>query len=56
MKERGLNLPSLDDILFTSEEERQDAALEKVQILSLSDLYPFTPAAFNRRRDEVMAV
>ena len=54
MKERGLNLPSLDDILFTSEEERQDAALEKVQILSLSDLYPFTSHPFQVRDDEEM--
>ena len=54
MKERGLNLPSLDDILFTSEEERQDAALEKVQILSLSDLHPFTRHPFQVRDDEEM--
>ena len=54
MKERGLNLPSLDDILFTSEEERQDAALEKVQILSLSDLHPFTGHPFQVRDDEEM--
>ena len=54
MKERGLNLPSLDDILFTSEEERQDAALEKVQILSLSDLHPFTSHPFQVRDDEEM--
>ena len=54
MKERGLNLPSLDDILFTSEEERQDAALEKVQILSLSDLHPFTSHPFQVRDDDEM--
>ncbi len=54
MKERELNLPSLDDILFTSEEERQDAALEKVQILSLSDLHPFTSHPFQVRDDEEM--
>ena len=54
MKERGLNLPSLDDILFTSEEERQDAALEKVQILSLPDLHPFTSHPFQVRDDEEM--
>ncbi|MCI6355335.1 MAG: ParB/RepB/Spo0J family partition protein [Gemmiger formicilis] len=54
MKERGPKLPSLDDILFTSEEERQDAALEKVQILSLSDLHPFTSHPFQVRDDEEM--
>lgn len=54
MKERGLKLPSPDDILFTSEEERQDAALEKVQILSLSGLHPFTSHPFQVRDDEEM--
>lgn len=39
MKERGLNLPSLDDILFTSEEERQDAALEMATDRKQAALY-----------------
>ena len=42
MREYGSNiiLPSLDN-LFSSEQERQDAKLEKIQILPLSELYFF---------------
>ena len=42
MREYGSNiiLPSLDN-LFSSEQERQDAKLEKIQILPLSELHPF---------------
>ena len=39
MREYGsnINLPSLDN-LFSSEQERQDAKLEKIQILPLTEL------------------
>ena len=42
MREYGsnINLPSLDN-LFSSEQERQDAKLEKIQILPLTKLHPF---------------
>ncbi len=42
MREYGsnINLPSLDN-LFSSEQERQDAKLEKIQILPLAELHPF---------------
>lgn len=55
MRERGTNisLPSLDN-LFSSEEERQDAKLEKIQILPLSELHPFANHPFQVRDDEEM--
>lgn len=37
---KNIRLPSIDD-LFSTEEERQDAKLEKIQILPLSELHPF---------------
>ena len=55
MRERGtsISLPSLDN-LFSSEEERQDAKLEKIQILPLSELHPFANHPFQVRDDEEM--
>ena len=55
MREYGSNiiLPSLDN-LFSSEQERQDAKLEKIQILPLSELYPFEGHPFQVRDDEEM--
>ena len=49
MREYGSNiiLPSLDN-LFSSEQERQDAKLEKIQILPLSELHPFEGHPFQR--------
>ena len=46
-------LPSLDN-LFSSEKERQDAKLEKIQILPLSELHPFEGHPFQVRDDEEM--
>lgn len=46
-------LASYDEI-FTTEEERQDAKLEKVQQISLSDLYPFKDHPFKVIDDEHM--
>lgn len=55
MREYGSNiiLPSLDN-LFSCEQERQDAKLEKIQILPLSELHPFEGHPFQVRDDEEM--
>ena len=55
MREYGSNiiLPSLDN-LFSSEQERQDAKLEKIQIVPLSELHPFEGHPFQVRDDEEM--
>lgn len=55
MREYGSNiiLPSLDN-LFSSEQERQDAKLEKIQILPLSELHPSEGHPFQVRDDEEM--
>ena len=49
MREYGsnINLPSLDN-LFSSEQERQDAKLEKIQILPLTELHPFRNHHFHK--------
>ena len=55
MREYGsnINLPSLDNI-FSSEQERQDAKLEKIQILPLTELHPFRNHPFQVRDDDEM--
>lgn len=55
MREYGsnINLPSLDN-LFSSEQERQDAKLEKIQILPLTELHPFRNHPFQVRDDGEM--
>ena len=55
MREYGsnINLPSLDN-LFSSEQERQDAKLEKNQILPLTELHPFRNHPFQVRDDDEM--
>ena len=55
MREYGsnINLPSLDN-LFSSEQERQDAKLEKIQILPLTELHPFRNHPFQVREDDEM--
>lgn len=50
---KNIRLPSIDD-LFSPEEERQDAKLEKIQILPLSELHPFEGHPFQVRDDEEM--
>lgn len=42
---KNIRLPSIDD-LFSTEEERQDAKLEKIQILPLSELHPLRGIRF----------
>ena len=51
---RKVELASASD-LFSTEQERQDAKLEKVQIIPLSELYPLPDHPFSvRDDDEVM--
>ena len=50
---KNIRLPSIDD-LFSTEEERQDAKLEKIQILPLSELHPFEGHPFQVCNDEEM--
>ncbi len=49
----NIQLPSLDN-LFSSEADRQDAGLEKVQQIPLDELYPFRDHPFQVRDDEEM--
>lgn len=49
----NISLPSLDS-LFSTEEERQEAALEKVQNVPLDQLFPFPNHPFQVRDDEEM--
>ena len=49
----NLNLPSLDD-LFTTEEEREDAKLEKVVLLPPEDISEFPDHPFQVRMDDAM--
>ena len=48
---RKVELASASD-LFSTEQERQDAKLEKVQIIPLSELYPLPDHPFSVRDDE----
>lgn len=50
---RLISMPSVDD-LFSTEEERQDAQLEKVKPILLSELHPFKNHPFEVRDDEEM--
>lgn len=50
---QNIILPSLDN-LFSSESDRQDAKLEKVQNLRLSELFSFKDHPFQIRDDEEM--
>lgn len=45
---------ALTDNLFSSEQERQDAKLEKIQILPLTELHPFRNHPFQVRDDDEM--
>ena len=50
---RKVELASASD-LFTTEQERQDAKLEKVRNIPLSELYPFPDHPFSVRDDDSM--
>lgn len=49
-----IKLPSLDSILFSTEEERQDAMLEKVRLVPPEQLHEFPNHPFEVRKDEEM--
>ena len=48
---REVKLASVDD-LFSTEESRQDAALERVQIIPLTELHPFPDHPFSVKDDD----
>ena len=50
---KKVELASADD-LFSTEESRQDATLERVQQIALSELYPFPDHPFSIRDDDSM--
>ena len=50
---RKIELTSLDD-LFSTEESRQEARLEKIRDIPLSELHPFKNQPFHVRDDETM--
>ena len=50
---KKIELASVDD-LFSTEEGRQDAKLEKIQEIPLSELHPFTNHPFKVKDDEAM--
>ena len=50
---KKIELASVDD-LFSTEEGRQDAKLEKIQEIPLSELHPFRNHPFKVKDDEVM--
>ncbi len=50
---RKIKLTPVDE-LFSTEESRQEAALEKVQIIPISELYPFPDHPFSVRDDDSM--
>ena len=50
---KKIELASVDD-LFSTEEGRQDAKLEKIQEIPLSELHPFRNHPFKVKDDEAM--
>ena len=50
---KKVKLASVDD-LFSTEESRQDAALEKVQHIALSEFHPFPDHPFSVKADDSM--
>ena len=52
-KERKIELASAAD-LFSTEQERQDAKLERLQHIPLSELYPFPDHPFSVKDDDSM--
>lgn len=49
----NINLPMFDD-LFSSQQEREDAGLEKVQTVPISEIWPFPNHPFQVRDDDEM--
>ena len=50
---KKIELASVDD-LFSTEEGRQDAKLEKIQEIPLTELHPFKNHPFKVKDDEAM--
>ena len=50
---KKIELASVDD-LFSTEEGRQDAKLERIQEIPLSELHPFKNHPFKVKDDEAM--
>ena len=53
IENKGLKIPSIDD-LFTSQEEREEAALKKIYEIPLAEIDPFPDHPFIVRDDEDM--
>ena len=53
MRKTDFTLPTLDD-LFTTQEMRDDATLERVQNIPLSELHPFKDHPFKVQNNEEM--
>ena len=53
MRKTDFTLPKLDD-LFTTQEMRDDAKLERVQNIPLNELHPFKDHPFKVQNNEVM--
>lgn len=54
MKKIDLGLPSFEDSLFSTEEQRQDAKLEKVMKIPIDEIHTFKNHPFHVRQDEDM--
>ena len=52
-REKGIDLPSLDD-LFSTQEERDDAKLRRIHEIPVSEIDPFPDHPFKVRDDEDM--
>lgn len=54
MKKIDLGLPSYEDSIFSTEEQRQDAKLEKVMKIPIDEIHAFKNHPFHVRQDEEM--
>ena len=54
MKKIDLGLPSYEDTLFSTEEQRQEAKLEKVMKIPIDEIHSFKNHPFHVRQDEEM--
>lgn len=54
MKKINLGLPSYEDSIFSTEEQRQEAKLEKVMKIPIDEIHAFKNHPFHVRQDEEM--
>ena len=54
MNKFDLGLPKFEDTLFSTEEQRQEARLEKVMKIPISEVHDFKQHPFHVRMDEDM--